>query len=84
MDRIEEMFINLKPEELKEAVKEIANKNETGVYKQDGIVRSVLIAIRHITDDNHYPIISVETAITWEISRRWYNGFYGIIEGETI
>ena len=80
MDKIKSIYENLTVEELKQAVKEIAEEHETGILK-DGIIRNIQKQIREIIDGNHFPIESVYQGITWEISKRWYNGFYGVIEG---
>ena len=81
MDTIKTIYENLTVEELKQAVQEIAEQNESGDLP-DGIVRKILKHVRKVTKDNHFPLASVESSITWEICRRWYNGTYGSREGE--
>lgn len=80
MDKIKNIYENLTVDELKEAFLEIAEQKKTGILK-NGIIRKIQKQIREIIKDNHFSMESVENAITWEISKRWYNGFYGVIEG---
>jgi hypothetical protein len=83
MDKIKNLFNNLTVEELKDAVLEIADKNENRLYKPNGVIRTLQIRLKDIINDNHYPIEAVEKAITWEISRRWYD-FIDFLEGKII
>lgn len=79
MDRIKEIYENLSVDGLKNAIEEVAEEHQTGVYKQDGVLRRVQKQVSEIIG-NRYPIESVVNSITWELSKRWYNGFYGYKE----
>ena len=81
MDTIKTIYENLTLEELKQAVIEIAEQNESGDLL-DRVVRKILGQVREITKDSHFPLASVENSITWEVCKRWYNGTYGSREGE--
>ena len=81
MDTIKTIYENLTVEELKQAVQEIAEQNESGDLS-NGVIRKVLKQVREVTKDNHFSLSSVENSITWEICKRWYNGTYGSREGE--
>lgn len=79
MDRIKNIYQSLTEQELKSAVKDIASQHETGFYYYDGVLGTVQNKISAIIGER-YSIEAVVHGITWEISRRWYNGFYGVTE----
>ena len=66
METIKTIYENLTVEELKQAVQEIAEQNESGDLP-DGVIRKVLKQARIVTKDNHFPLASVENSITWDI-----------------
>lgn len=73
MDQIKEIFTNLSSDDLAQGVIEIFDKNNNGCYEEGGILRNIQQQIRVIINNNDYPIEMIEKAVTWEISRRWYN-----------
>lgn len=80
MDRIKDIYQSLTESQVKEAVLEIAERNETGYYKSDGVLRKIQHQIIEIINSERYSIEAVVHGVTWEISRRRYNELYGIAE----
>ena len=81
MDKLKDIYQNLTADELRQAILEISKKNEVGLFDKNGIIRKIQLQIKKVMNEERFPIEIVVSAITWEISRRWYNGVYGITEG---
>ena len=79
MDEIKNIYQALNEQELKLAVLEISEMNETGICRADGVLMKVKNQISKVVRSRQ-SIDVVAQSITWEISRRWYNERYGTTE----